>query len=37
MPVYYGRAAPIEPGAFPAILTTGDSWFRHPLPAFLFS
>lgn len=33
MPVYYGRAAPIEPGAFPAILAVGDSWFWYPLPA----
>jgi hypothetical protein len=33
MPVYYGRGAPIEPGAFPSILAIGDSWFWYPLPA----
>ena len=32
MPVYYGRGTPIEPGAFPAILAIGDSWFWYPLP-----
>ncbi|TSA16774.1 MAG: hypothetical protein D4R74_03915 [Betaproteobacteria bacterium] len=32
MPVYYGSGTPIEPGAFPAILAIGDSWFWYPLP-----
>lgn len=33
MTVYYGSGTPIEPGAFPAILAIGDSWFWYPLPA----
>ena len=33
MPVYYGGGTPIQPGAFPAILAIGDSWFWYPLPA----
>jgi hypothetical protein len=33
MPVYYGRSAAIEPGAFPSILAIGDSWFWYPLPS----
>lgn len=32
MAVYYGRAAQIQPGAFPSILAIGDSWFWYPLP-----
>ena len=32
MPVYYGRNATLEPGAFPSILAIGDSWFWYPLP-----
>ena len=32
MPVYYGRTTPIEPGAYPAMLAIGDSWFWYPLP-----
>ena len=33
MPVYYGSGTPIVPGAFPAMLAIGDSWFWYPLPA----
>jgi hypothetical protein len=32
MPVYYGRGTLIEPGAYPALLAVGDSWFWYPLP-----
>lgn len=32
MPVYYGSGTPIAPGAFPALLAVGDSWFWYPLP-----
>ena len=32
MPVYYGRGTPMEPGAYPALLAIGDSWFWYPLP-----